>query len=296
MGFQLWTSPITGYRRKGTRLAELRSVLGSNITARAILEPLKSCPADALSAEMARILRQRDFDVAGVQEHRDGPVIGFITCESLKGESVRHHLQLLTADVLISDSTPLPTVLSVLKERQHCFVLVGPEVKGIITRADLNKPPVRVYLFGLISLLEMHLGFWIKATYVDNSWHNILSGRRLGAAKNLQKLRRTRNEDRPLLECIQFCDKRDIVIARAELLDKLNLGTRDQARSQLERAEGLRNVLAHSQQDLVGGSTWQETINLVEWIEAVVELSDELVEQQARELATPGDDGLWGCA
>ncbi len=296
MGDQLWTSPITGYRRKGTRLEELRSVLGSSITARAILEPLKSCSAEAFAVEMAQALKQRDFDVAGVKDREDGPVIGFVTRESLRNGTVSNHAQPLTANLLISDSTPLPTVLSVLKGRQHCFVLIGPEVKGIVTRADLNKPPVRVYLFGLISLLEMHLGFWVRAVYREDAWQDALKHARLQAAKKLQAERHKHNEEASLFECIQFCDKRDLVIANAELRERLGLGTKSRADRELERAEGLRNVLAHSQQHLSQKSPWEETIGLIEWVEAVVERSDEHVEQEARRLAGRVDDGLWGFA
>src|SRR3989442_1622063 len=182
MGHQLWTSPITGYRRRGTRLAELRSLLGSGITAHAILEPLQSCSEAAPAAEIARILGQRDFDVAGVQSKRDGPVIGFVAREALRTGTVKDHLQALTAEQLISDATPLPSVLAVLKVRPHSFVLIGPEVRGIVTRADLNKPPVRVYLFALISLLEIHLTFWVKAVYGEDSWHAQLKATRMEAA------------------------------------------------------------------------------------------------------------------
>ena len=84
---------------------------------------------------MARVLRRRDFDVAGVQSQRGGPVIGFVARKRLENGVVGDHLQPMTADLLISDSTSLPTVLSVLKVRQHSFVLIGPDVKGIVTRA-----------------------------------------------------------------------------------------------------------------------------------------------------------------
>ncbi len=89
MGYQLWLSPITGYRRRGTRLSEFRSLLGLGITAHAILEPLQSCPGDASAQEMERILRRRDFDVAGVQTHPDEPVIGFVERESLRKGTVK---------------------------------------------------------------------------------------------------------------------------------------------------------------------------------------------------------------
>lgn len=83
MRHRLWVSPITGFRRKGARLAESRRLLGSGITAHAVLEPVQSCPADAPAAEMADMLRQRDFDLAGVQSLRGGPVIGYVARETL---------------------------------------------------------------------------------------------------------------------------------------------------------------------------------------------------------------------
>jgi hypothetical protein len=72
VGYELWTSPITGYRRRGTRLAELRALLASGITAHAILEPLRWCPADAPSADIQSALRQKGFDVAGVLQDERG--------------------------------------------------------------------------------------------------------------------------------------------------------------------------------------------------------------------------------
>ena len=224
---------------------------------------------------MADILRRRDFDVAGVQLRPDGRVIGSVTRESLKDGLVRDHVQPITAEELISDATPLPSVLTVLKGRQHTFVLIGPEVRGIVARADLNKPPVRVYLFGLISLLEMHLGFWVRAAYAKDSWQRKLTAKRLAAARGLQADRRKRNQDVSLVECLQFCDKRDLVLAREELRASLCLGTKAHALGRLKGAEDLRNLLAHSQQHLVKGSSWEELIGLVEWAESVVHTSDQ---------------------
>ncbi len=296
MGHQLWTSPITGYRRKGTRLAELRSLLGTGITAHAVLEPLQSCPANARAVEMARILRERDFDVVGVQSRRADRVIGFVARDALKQGCVRDHLQPMSAEHLVSDATPLASLLSILRTREHVFVLVGPHVRGIVTRADLNKPPVRVYLFGLISLLEMHLGFWLKDAYPNDAWTQKIAPKRLKKAEKLQRDRRSRNQQMSLFECLQFCDKRDLVLARKELRDRLKLGSTGQARSLLERGENLRNLLAHSQADLAHGSSWVEVIELVERVEATVHGSDAMVEEKARRSARTVPDELWGSA
>jgi hypothetical protein len=83
MGYQLWTSPVTGYRRTGTRLRELRHLFENGITAQAILEPLQSCPPDANAIEIAQLLHARDFDVVGVKEESGGEVFGFVFRDSL---------------------------------------------------------------------------------------------------------------------------------------------------------------------------------------------------------------------
>ena len=293
MGHQLWISPITGYRRKGTRLAELRDLLGAGITARAILEPLQCCPEEAPAIEMASVLQRRDFDVAGVKPVQGEAVTGFVAREELKDGAVKDHAQPITSELLISDSTPLPLLLSELKKREHTFVLIGSEVRGIVTRADLNKPPARVYLFGLISLLEMHLAFWVRVAYPEESWFGELRAARQEKALQLHEERCNRNLETTLLECLQFCDKRDLVLARKELREKLALGGRTAAGRMLTRSEDLRNVIAHSQQYLARDSSWRETIDLVEWVERVVSLSDDYIERRVAEPSIRANDGLW---
>ena len=223
MAYQLWTSPITGYRRTGTRLRELRHLFEDGITAQAVLEPLQSCPSGANAAEIASLLHAKDFDVVGVREDSGGDVIGFVFRDSLKAGLVRSYLQKITSEHLISDATPLASLLSIFKKRERAFVLEGEHVTGIITRADLNKPPVRVYLFGLISLLDMHLTYWVTSLYPNDVWKKCLSKGRVKKAENLLTLRQSRRHQMDLVDCLQFCDKRDLVLALDE--PPQNLGT-----------------------------------------------------------------------
>lgn len=183
--------------------------------------------------------------------------------------------------------------LKVFKERHFTFVLIGSEVQGIVTRADLNKPPVRVYLFSLVSLLEMHLGFWVRAEYPNDSWQQELKEERLAAARLLLKERRRRRQDPTLLECLQFCDKRDLIIRKKEVRARLGLGGAKASKRLLERAEALRNGLAHSQQDLAHGSSWVQLISLIETLETIVDRSDREVEDRAAKCAAGYADELW---
>jgi hypothetical protein len=253
MGYQLWTSPVTGYRRTGTRLRELRHLFEDGITARAILEPLQSCPAEASAIDIAQLLYNRDFDVAGVQEESGAEVIGFVFRDELLGGNVRTYLKKLTAQHLISDATPLANLLSIFRTRERAFVLVGHHVRGIITRVDLNKPPVRVYLFGLMSLLEMHMTYWLTISYPDGGWKEHLSAARLAKAEKLLAERQARKQQIDLVDCLQLCDKRDLVLARDDLRNDLGLGEKATAKKVLIKAEMLRDMLSHSQKDLCNG-------------------------------------------
>ena len=62
----------------------------------------------------------------------------------------------------------------------------------------------------------------------------------------------------------------------------------------LRQAEKLRNVLAHSQHDLVDGSSWEQTIEMVEWIENGVHASDLQVEQLASSYAVRYEEDVCG--
>jgi hypothetical protein len=59
----------------------------------------------------------------------------------------------------------------------------------------------------------------------------------------------------------------------------LCLGEKNTAEERLKRAEELRNLLAYSQQELGKGSSWLGVIEVVEWVETVVDRSDDLVEK-----------------
>jgi hypothetical protein len=286
MAQELWTSRSTGYQRNGTRLQDLRVATGAAAVVRTIAEPLVSIPSTALASEVKELLNKRRFDVAGVQEGPDGPVIGFALAEDLIEGSIRQHTRPMTSEHLISDSATLGELLKVLGSRQQVFLLTGTAVSSIVTRADLNKPPVRVYLFGIVSLLELHLRYWVRTRYGDETWQALVNEDRLEEAKALQEKRKRYNEDTTtLIDCLQFCDLVTIVMSDELLRKELGFDSKKKGQKALGRAERLRNDLAHSQDDLASGSDWNTRLELFEVIEATLERSEALV---LREVRSPG--------
>lgn len=282
MSEQLWISSVTGYRRRGTRLADMQAVVGGSITADTIFEPLESSRADANAAEIAEALRRREFDVAGVRETQDGPLLGLVRRSSLVAGRVRDYLEVIPDSHVIAATSPLSELLTRLVALEHVFVAVNNRVEAIITRADLNKPPIRVYLFGLVSLLEMHLGYWVHKAYPDSTWEAALTQERLDAAKEALAEVERRHDAATLFTCLQFGDKRDLVAKYDAFRSALGFSSKKAATTYLSRMETVRNRLAHSQPTLTGRLSWPELIQLAIGTESYLHRSDQELERLAK--------------
>lgn len=293
MGYQLWTSPETGYRRHGTRLDDFNAVLGDRMRAKDICEPLKCCPADAPADEMKSALEGLDFDLAGVRETEQGSVIGFVRQTSLSGGDVRAHTESLASVTLIHPDTTIRDLLCALKAAPFVLIQSKGDVDAILTRADLNKPMIRVYLFGLISLLEIHMGFWIAHAYEGEQWQTELTMPRLDAATAIREQRASRGQNLPLLQCLQMCDKRTLIVQSDQLRGQLDLGSKKGSKKFFSDVEDLRNSIAHSQYDLISGGSWLDLILLIERIQVTVARSDRLVEDHAAERSANYVSVLW---
>src|SRR3954454_14086964 len=109
MSYQLWTSPVTGYRRRGTSASEIRTLFETAVTVRSIYEPLRACPAHANAGEMAALMREHSFDIAGVKEQNKQSITRFVSAVSLeRGGIVADHAKDIAVRDLISDATPMP--------------------------------------------------------------------------------------------------------------------------------------------------------------------------------------------
>lgn len=284
MGYQLWVSPLTGYRRKGTRMSDLRNLFEAGITANSIQEPLKYCLYTDSAIKVQAELKRLDFDIAGIKSSEDQPIREFIRTKSLKNGNCGEVAECIRVDDVIADSTALIEVLSGLKDKTHLFVLNGRQIAGIITKADLQKPPVRILIFGIVSLLEMHLTFLVRKYFPDEKWREVLKPARIEDAEKLLERRKERNEAIDLTDCLQYADKRVLVLASKEIRDHLGLETKAVAISVLKSIEKLRDKLVHSQ-DIVSGTTWENLIESVLRAEKMLQRSDELVEKDARDKA-----------
>lgn len=247
---------------------ELRELFENEIKIKHIAEDLKCCNYEDSSSIIKNQMTCYDFDVMGIKNN--GKIEGFIYRSELKTGEIRNYKKTFVDSDLLDETLPLINVFSALHDSPRKFVTRNKEVIGIVTRGDLQKAPLRMWLFGIISLLEMQLLRIIRHNFEADTWQVHLKEERIKEAKRICCMREERNEELDLADCLQFCDKSDLIfeipVVREEMEEKFGKS----AKQRLKSTEGLRNKLFHSQ-DIVTGSTWSEVIDLIKSIESFLE-------------------------
>ena len=226
-------------------LAHLRALLGRSLSTKYIAETLCSFDEHHDRASILEIMRQKDFDAVGIK--RRGRVIGFVERKRLEVKGVAESLIRFAPSDCRSHRDPVSFALAALATRPRVWVRTGTDVTGIVTRGDLQKAPVRMWLFAGVSLLEMQMLRIIRARHPDGSWECHLDANAIGKAKSLLKKLRRRNEGIDLEDCLGFRDKSKIIIAAPDLVTYLGLQSAQAGLETLREIEELRNLLAHSQ-------------------------------------------------
>ena len=248
-------------------LHSLRRVFHEGFVVRDVAEPLISFDDVTPAGHVREMVTAEGIEFVGVR--RGGRVAGFAEVSQLHEGTCGDHWQPFRDELVIDGAESLARLVLRLREHRRLFVMLLGGIGGLVSRTDLQKPPMRMWLFGIITLVEMRLVRTIEDVCPEERWRQWLSPARVEKAEQLQAERQRRGQAPSLLECLQFSDKVQIY-ARNETL---RATTRFESRRQLERAgtmlEKLRNNLAHSQ-DIIAHD-WEAIVDLAERLDAVLE-------------------------
>lgn len=224
----------------------LRKIYSDNLSVPLIAEDLQTCSLEDDAIIVKLNMEKLDFDYYGVKSK--GRIIGYIVQSELCEGLILQYVHYFEMKDLVSESTSLIELLQILKDKHPIFVLEKNQVKKLITVSDLQKQPIRMLVFGLISLLEMNLLGLIKQHYANEEWKNYLSSGRLEKAYEVYEIRKSKNEGLGLIECLQLSDKGTIIRKTPELLEKLEFNSKGEVDRFFSSIEELRNNTAHSQE------------------------------------------------
>ena len=230
------------------RYAKHQRVLGiftRAFTAQEIAQPLRCFEAARDGNTVSAVLIEHDLEVAGIL--RGGAVVAYVRRADLDerrcGAVARSFGdgQLLAADASLTD------VISVLTRHDHCFVAHLDQITAVVGRDQMQSPVVRMWLFGLVTLIETDLSEHIRARWPAEEWEKLLPPQRLEKARTLFEERRRRGQHPRLLDCLQLPDKGQLLSQDTDELEAMGFRTKGAAKRAFKELESLRNNLAHAQ-------------------------------------------------
>jgi hypothetical protein len=263
---------------KKNSLAALHELFDERLTADSVSEPFDGLDAASDAATAREFAARRGFDIIGVQ--RGGRCIGFARVDELRGGALGDYVRPLEEQAVVDASDGLRRTVGEVFSRTCVFVRHHGESVGIITLGDMNKAAVRMWLFSLVTTLEMQMLRILRhIPDADDFCGTNLSQNRLEKANGIRTSRAEVHADLDLLDCLQFCDKVELIrkFAKKRRADALNIGL-DIDVTKLEHlriCEKIRNELAHAKDILIIHRKFS-LIDFVWYVEELLALFEEV--------------------
>jgi hypothetical protein len=252
-------------------ISELKRLFDGSIPAASIAEPLASFDEISPTEAIQEFMESSGFDLVGLR--RAGLIAGYVTHDDLAacGDPTVCLVE-FGPEECMPESGSLLDAMRAVRDHSRAFTTSLDQVTGIVTWADFSKAPIRMWLFNLVALLEMHMLHLIRQRYDGAEWRACLTGERVEAAEALLEKRRAHNQELDLTDCLQFGDKKKVLMKTDDAWRYFGT-SKSAAQRFLEDAENLRNQLAHSQEILAGD--WPAVIDLAQRMELALSRLEE---------------------
>lgn len=200
--------------------------------------PIETCDINALASDVLKDRRFEGIDQIPVRDR--GRIVGVLErSHDFPNEQVDRVMRPLDDSLLVSAAEPLPQFLLETFAGRYRLVIDGSKIDGIVTWSDIQKMPVRLLVFAMVSHLESLMMALIALKYPSpDGWMPVLSECRQEKLREEQHKRQDEGLDPPLLELTYFADKHKVVKKAFDLPKKF--------KSDMFRAEELRNTVAHA--------------------------------------------------
>lgn len=204
-------------------------------------------PHDTSPSTAAEWLETNGYDAAPIQ--KQGDPIGFIHEDDVTvnddGDTLSEYLTPLTIEYLMSGDAPFEGLLAALIEKPVYFLGGHSRITGILTRADLNTAPVRIYLFDRITYLEEHLRELILE-HAPNWKQTPVTVDELDDIEDRYTDAQAANVELEEIHYAQFSTLNTIISNVEACWQACGFSTTAQTDSQLHEITDLRNDVAHA--------------------------------------------------
>jgi len=128
--------------------------------------------------------------------------------------------------------------------------LVSFDAERGVSWSDVQKPPIRMWLFGVITLIEMAFTRLLETLFPEDAWAELLSPSRRAKAEDFHRERMRRAHAARalrLVDCIQFSDKGQILAKDETARRIIGFPSRKRGEQTVKAIVSLRDKLAHAQ-------------------------------------------------
>jgi len=244
----------------------MRRLFTEDFNAADIADPLPSFDDVRDAGEVRAVMERIDAAVAGVRV--DGRIAGYVLLADLSADPLSEVVRSFAAGEVIPYTAGFHDVFQALAVFETVFVTSSGTVTALIQRSDLQSAPVRMWLFGLITILDSFVTRELEARFPGDSWVSEISAGRAEKAKALLAERQRRDQEARLVECLQFADKAGILVRDPERREEWGMGSKRQADRLIQDLQSLRNNLAHTQDILT--YDWETILELAQRLDGIL--------------------------
>jgi CBS domain-containing protein len=208
---------------------------------------------EATAEEAARRMQDNRFDILPIVDGATGR--GYFQTEIWNDFSAVSRKAISHRDV-IPCHTHIRGVIKGLATEGRLFYFLGHEhrVIGLLSIVNLNDRQIKVYLFSLLSELEIRLGGFISAHVSEDDMYQIAFAEPLDwkhrKTKNRYDKDRAKGVDTAFVEYLYLLDLIKIALQR-DLYAQLGYGSKEAFQEALNPLNNLRNAVAHPSRSLI---------------------------------------------
>ncbi|UYP44191.1 hypothetical protein NEF87_000476 [Candidatus Lokiarchaeum ossiferum] len=241
------------------RQKDLEYLFSSKITVSSIVEDLDLLDISNSVEDFHEQMKTNNFDVFGVK--KDGKNIGYVNLVDIQDQLekepeerdvIENIYKEFKIGELISSHTPILKTILLMKEKKRLFILENEKISGIITKADLQKIPVRVVLFGYISIFEHFLNTLINEKAPEINLSGIIPEEKIQEANRLLEQKKINKEEIDLIGCLTLSSKAKILHKGIEgnTCETIFNISKSKLSKICSHADKIRNSIYHSQKTI----------------------------------------------
>ncbi len=221
--------------------------------------------------EIRQSKKFKGFDHLPVRD-TSGQIIGRLDQHNMSGSgTVREAMVPLTGDMLVSADQSLAHFLPTMRKHSCRLVVEGEGISAIVTRSDLQKMPVRLLAFSLVSHLEQLMFEEIELLYDDDEEQSLdcLDPAVAKRVRGLWSSAKVRGLDLGCLEYTDFGHKVGI------LSGTVNAKLTSDFEGEVSSVKELRNDVAHRKEYMASTDKLNEFLDSIrtcnKWIGVFLE-------------------------